>query len=343
VTFLVTGGTGFIGRRLVDHLLDRYGAGAVTCLVKPSTKPAEAAAVARYERLGVTLLRGDLLDTPVCAVPPPRVDVVFHLAANIDTDTPESEHRVNDRGTANLLDWLAPILPGCRVMYTSSVAVIDRTGPADGPMREDTVCTPRTPYGVTKLRGEEVLRQRAAAAGYTWTILRLPTVYGPGQKAGGLFDLLIEAARHGGLVGRINWPGRTSILYLDDAAAMLHALALRADAAGELFMVSSGEDCTLADIAAAAGDVVGRPPRPIRLPRAAWTAIRTIVWSRLVARAVPRAAQVTYWRLSLIVDDGFWCDSSKLRAIYREPVVPLGEGVRRTIGGAAPGPPTPRA
>src|SRR5262249_62096277 len=168
---------------------------------------------------------GDLDRTPVSATPPPEVDVVFHLAANIDTDTPESEHRVNDLGTGRLLDWLAPVLPGCRVVYTSSVAVIDRAGTADGPMREDTVCTPRTAYGATKLRGEAILRERTAAAASTWTIVRLPTVYGPGGKPGGMFDLLVTAARNRTLVSRLNWPGRTSILLLDGPGAMPRPLA----------------------------------------------------------------------------------------------------------------------
>jgi UDP-glucose 4-epimerase len=340
MTVIVTGGTGFIGRRLMAHLIERRGAESVTCLVKPSAKPSEAAAAAEFERLGVRLIAGDLDRSPVSDARPPAADVVFHLAANIDTDKPESEHRVNDLGTGRLLDWLEPVFrakaaagQACRIAYTSSVAVIDRAGRADGPMREDTVCTPRTAYGATKLRGEVVLRERAATAGCTWTIVRLPTVYGPGGKAGGMFDLLVSAARKRSLISRLNWPGRTSILFVDDAAAILYSLALMPEAAGKLYMVSSGEDCTVADIARAAGDLMGQPVRPIRLSQAFWSALRSVVWHPMVRALVPRSAQVTYWRLSLIVDDGFWCDPSKLRALYRKPLVPLREGLRRTIEG----------
>ncbi len=330
---LVTGSTGFIGRRLVGRLVERHGAASVTCLVRPPVKSAEATALASFEQLGISLLRGDLLAAPVSPTPAPRVDVVFHLAANIDTDAPESEHRVNDRGTANLVEWLAPVVAGCRIIYTSSVAVIDRTGPAEGPMREDTVFRPRTAYGMTKLRGEHILREHADFYRYTWTIVRLPTVYGPGEKTGGMFDVLIQAARDGSLVSRLNWPGRTSILYLDDAASILDTLALRADASNELFMVSSGENCTVADISRAACDLVGRPVRPIRLPPAVWRALRAIVWNPVVRRAVPRAVFLAYWRFSLIIDDGFWCDPAKLLALYNDPVVLMLEGLRRTIEG----------
>src|ERR1051325_9003777 len=131
---------------------------------------------------------------------PPAVDLVFHLGANIDTDTPEEEHRVNDIGTRNLLEWLGPSLRGARVVYTSSVAVHDRNGPAHGPITEDSPFVPRTPYGVTKLRGEAIIRELAPRLGFTWTIPRLPTVYGPGGKSGGMFDLLVSGVRSKGLI-----------------------------------------------------------------------------------------------------------------------------------------------
>ncbi|HEX9365718.1 MAG TPA: NAD-dependent epimerase/dehydratase family protein [Vicinamibacterales bacterium] len=330
---LVTGGTGFIGRRLMHHLIERFGAGAITCLIHGSDKPMERAAAAAYEAAGVTIVHGDLTHTPVSATPAPPVDLVFHLGANIDTDTPEHEHRVNDEGTANLLLWLGPGLKGCRIVYTSSIAVHDRNGLADGPLREDSPFTPRTAYGVTKLRGERILQEAAARREFTWTIPRLPTVYGPGGKAGGMFDLLIAGVRTGGLISRINWPGRSSVIFVDDVAAILTDLALQPSAANEIYCLSSGEDLTLGDIAREAGALVGRPPRPIRLPSAAWAVIRRVAWSPVVRALVPRRAHVTYWRLTLVVDDGFWYDARKFLAQNTRPLVQIREGLQRTIAG----------
>src|SRR5260221_6246644 len=228
---LVPGGPGFIGRRLMHPLIGRFGAGAIPCLIHGSDKPMERAAAAGYEASGVTIVHGDLTHTPVSATPAPPVGLVFHLGANIDTDTPEHEHRVNDEGTANLLLWLGPGLKGCRIVYTSSIAVHDRNGLADGPLREDSPFTPRTAYGVTKLRGERILQEAAARREFTWTIPRLPTVYGPGGKAGGMFDLLIAGVRTGGLISRINWPGRSSVIFVDDVAANPTELAPQASGA----------------------------------------------------------------------------------------------------------------
>src|SRR6185436_19463654 len=182
MTFLVTGATGFIGRRLVRRLLATGDAASIICFVKSPDTPLEAEALAWYRSIGLRLLEGNLVDRPVCAEAPPRVDVVFHLAANIDTDAAEAELLVNHAGTRHLLDWLAPVSRGARIVYASSVAVHDRDAPPTGPIDENSPLVPRTLYGKTKLQGETILRERAAVDGYTWTIVRLPTVYGPGQK-----------------------------------------------------------------------------------------------------------------------------------------------------------------
>src|SRR5262249_27451398 len=187
---LVTGGTGFIGRRLVTHLLAVYPAGDITCLVKTTSKSRESEAMASFRAAGIRLIEGDLTNPFVSAVAAPRVDLVFHLAANIDTAATGAELDVNDVGTEHLLAWLGNNCRGARILYASSIAVHDRRGLAhDRPLTETSPFQPRTEYGETKLRGERVLMSEALSRGYSYTILRLATVYGPDPKHGGLFDL----------------------------------------------------------------------------------------------------------------------------------------------------------
>lgn len=312
-------------------LVARYGTAAVSCLVQPSSKPTEAQALADLRRTGIHVIEGDLMDPAVSAEPPPRISAVFHLAANIDTDAPEAELRVNDLGTERLLTWLGGGLRGLRIVYASSVAVTDRNGPARGPIDESTVCVPRTAYGVTKLRGEQILKDRAARDGYSYTILRLPTVYGPGGKPGGMFDRLMTLAGKGALLGRLNWPGKTSVIYVDDVAAIMLDLALRPEAANELYCVASDESPTVGEIAQRVGKIIDHPVRPIDPPGWVWSALRRLVWSRAASALMPPFARVSYWRFSLIVDDGFWFDTRKLRRVYRGPLIELDEGLRRTM------------
>jgi len=330
MTALVTGATGFIGRRLMRRLA-RDGAGSVICLVKAPANRLEADALAAFRAQGLRLIEGDLLRSPVAAEPPPEVDVVFHLAANIDTDAAERDLRVNHEGVSRLLDWLRPRSPNLRMLYASSVAVHDRDRHPDGPIREDSPFVPRTAYGRTKLEGEAIIRERSSRDGFSWTILRLPTVYGPGQKADGLFDRMMAMARTGALLGRIDWPGRSSIIHVDDAAEVMIELAARRETAGEIYCVASDESLTVGEIARCVGEAVGRPVRPLRIPAPVLALARRAVWSRTLRVSLPRSAQLPFWRLSLIVSDGFWFDTAKLRRVYRKPIRNLREGLRDTI------------
>jgi len=328
VRALVTGGTGFIGRRLVRLLLSQFGSDAVTCLVKEPVTPLEREARDSFRARGVRLIDGDLLGRPVSREAAPDVDVIFHLAANIDTDAPEEALRVNHEGTDRLLEWLAPISRGRRIVYASSVAVHDRVAQPTGPITENSPFTPRTAYGRTKLQGEVILRERAARDGYSWTVLRLPTVYGPGQKPGGLFDQLMTRAATGSVIGRLDWPGRTSIIHVDDVGAAMIDLAGEPIAAGEVYCLASDESLTVGELARRIGAATGHPVRPVAIPAVALGVARGLVWNRAMRAAVPSVGRLAFWRLSLIVSDGFWFDTTKFRRVYTKPLKTLEEGLR---------------
>ena len=328
---LVTGATGFIGRRVVRRLIELDGPDAVVCLVKAPATALEAEALDGFRARGVRLIHGDLLNQPISASAPPPIDRVFHLAANIDTDATDRDLAVNHTGTRNLLDWVAPVAQGIRIVYASSVAVHDRDRAPSGPIDESSPLVPRTPYGRTKLWGETILREGAAAGGYSWTILRLPTVYGPGQKPGGLFDKMIELASGGGLLGRIDWPGRTSIIHVDDVAAAMIELSMRPEAAGEIFCVASDESLTVGEIARTVARSIGRDVRSMAIPSPLLGMTRALAWSRRVAALLPRAARLPFWRLSLIVSDGFWFNTTKFRRVYRGSLRPLERGLEDVV------------
>jgi nucleoside-diphosphate-sugar epimerase len=333
VRFLVTGATGFIGRRLVAEMLRRHESRSIACFVHEVREPLarERDAASALESAGVHIIRGDLTRDTVSNECAPSPDVVYHLAANIDTYAREDESRVIDAGTANLLRWIGERLRGTRVVYASSVAVCDRAGRSDGPLNEDSPSHPRTVYGRTKLRGESIIREASSRLGFTYTILRLPTVYGPGQKRDGMFDLLMRYAAQGAWLGRINWPGRTSILHVDDAARLMVELAGRQEAADQTFCAASDEHLTVGEIARRIGSLTGHPVMPIDLPAALWAVVRWIAWNRAIAAVMPRSAKVAHWRLGLIADDGFWQSADKLRRIYPGPLTTLDEGMATIV------------
>ena len=313
---LVVGGSGFIGRHLVARLVAAHGPAAVTCLVEPPTRRDYPIRI-KLRSLGVKLIDGDLCNPAVSRVAAPRVDAVLHLAANIETGADESDLRVNDVGTRHLLNWLAPVSAGIRFVYTSSVAVLDRDGPARGALSETSPCHPRTAYGRTKLRAEEILTASAAIGGYSFTIVRLGTVFGPGAKYGGLFESLIRLTAQGALRVRINWPGRVSVMHVDDVVRLLEALAVDPRAANQVFCAANPDAPTVGELAARIGELRGRPVRIVRVPNWVWASVRRIAWHPLVQFTGAAIAPQLFWRFTLIIDHGFWLDTTKLQSLWR--------------------------
>jgi nucleoside-diphosphate-sugar epimerase len=130
----------------------------------------------------------------------------------------------------------------------------------------------------------------------------------------------------GALLGRIDWPGRTSVIHVDDVVAVMIELSLRADASGEVYCIAS-ESPTVAELSERIAKVMKRPRSPISIPGPALGLLRWLVWNKAADRFIPVAARLAFWRLSLIVSDGFWFDTTKFRRAYDKPLRTLEEGL----------------
>ena len=112
---LVTGGTGFIGRRVIEALLARE-----PCVsVRSFSLPGESAPAAWGSR--VELLRGDVADAAAVSQAMRGVRTVIHLAALLGAGGYEEHRRITVEGTRHLLE--AALAEAARVVVVSSVAV----------------------------------------------------------------------------------------------------------------------------------------------------------------------------------------------------------------------------
>src|SRR3954447_25220666 len=190
---MVTGGAGFIGSHLVDALLERGD--EVHAVDDLSTGSREnLASAATLHELDI---RDEALEQLAGRAPP---EVVFHLAAQADVGTsverPTFDAEVNVVGTVRVLE--AARAAGARVVFASSGGAI--YGECKRPAREDDDLQPLSPYGASKLAGEEYLATWNRLHGASHVACRLANVYGPRQLAsleGGVVAIFLARLRDG--------------------------------------------------------------------------------------------------------------------------------------------------
>lgn len=327
---LVTGAAGFVGFSLSQHLAREYGPASVVAAVGPSRSPEEMSRRAALEALGIRTMEIDLAQKNVFLEDPPSFDVLFHLAAYTKPEQKSPAVRANDQGTQNLLLSLNRRLRDARVLYTSTIAVEsrrDRCVPTSEATLSASACFPRTEYGRSKLRGEVIVKERADQLGYTYTILRLPTVYGRGARRTGMFGLLPALLQREAWISRVNWPGQIGLMHVDDVAWLLTSSACHPAAANHAFLVNSGEDPTLGEIAAHIAGILGLSRRPIDLPPGLLALFRHILRPWWIWKHAPHPLMIAVWRASFILD-GLTCDGSDLTSLLGAKYRPWREAMR---------------
>jgi nucleoside-diphosphate-sugar epimerase len=329
---LVTGASGFIGRRLVMELARRGHETA--CLVRPTSKTAP------LRDLPVEFVLGDLGNAASLVHAVKGRDHIFHLAGVIQAVGGPAFETANAMGTRNLVDACLQAAPGVkRFVFVSSIAA---AGPSpDGKaLTEDDEPSPVSAYGRSKLAAEHIVL--AAKDKLPVTIVRPPNVLGPGSK---------EIERALGLLRKRLVPAlgddrpRTSLVDVDDLVEVLLLAAENPRSAGQIYFVTDGRAYAWPEITAAVAEELGVKRFTVKVPfavqmlaaRLAETAARLGRRPPLLTREIVRAAR-----------DHFWIyDGSKIeRELGFHPRYGMRESVRRAVdavraggsGGAGQGP-----
>ena len=257
-TTLVTGATGFIGRRLVQTLGERGR--KVRALVRSATSA---------NLPNVELAIGDITQPTSLTAAMRGIDTVFHLAARIGDWGPEREFvAINVDGTRNVLRAAAE--QGVRrVVVVSSIVVYGDQLTRPGVIDESTPVMPGVgAYARSKVAVEEMIRANPSPQ---VTIVRPGNVYGPGSAL--WVDELVQLLRRGVAMWLGDGNGDASLAYVDNVIDVM----IRADenevAAGRIYNALDGHGVTwreyLTFLAEAAG---AKPPRKSISPRLAHAA-----------------------------------------------------------------------
>ncbi|MDG5760922.1 NAD-dependent epimerase/dehydratase family protein [Natronococcus sp. A-GB1] len=224
-TAAVTGATGFLGTHLCDHL--RAEGWDVRGLSRPGSDRGVP---------GVDWYVGDLFEQGTLEALVDGSDAVFHLAgASLWSADPETVHRVNREGTANLLDACAATDAG-RVVFTSTSGTRRPNG-TDPVADEDDVAEPIGAYQASKAQAERLVDRYAEDSGDAVTA-HPTSIFGPGDRnfTAQLLTMGLERTMPAYL------PGGLSIVGVDDVVAGLVAAAERGES-GEHYILG-GENLT---------------------------------------------------------------------------------------------------
>jgi nucleoside-diphosphate-sugar epimerase len=173
---VITGGCGFLGRRMAIRMLDEgCGLGRVDELVL-FDNAAPALPLPADNRL--KLVTGDIADrATVNRLIAPGTDAVFHLAAIVSGEAEANTdlgYRVNLDGTRAVLDACCALGTCPRLVFASSLAVYG--GALPPAVGDDTALNPQTSYGTHKALGELLVNDYSRKGFVDGRALRLPTV-----------------------------------------------------------------------------------------------------------------------------------------------------------------------
>ncbi len=286
-TILVTGGSGFIGGRLIERLVrdgDRVRAVARS---QPSAE--------RVEALGAEPVHSDLTDREALLEGAEGCELAFHAAAKVEDWGPWKEFlRDNVEGTRNVLEAcesagvrrLVHVGTEAALIAGDPLIEVDETAP----LRPDS----KAPYPRSKAMAEQLV-MGASREGFETVVLRPRFVWGAGDST--LLPGILELVHS----GRFSWIGggrhRTDITHVDN---VVHGLMLAAEKgrAGEAYFVTDGAPVVFREFVSELIRTQGvePPERSIPTPVAgALAAVGETAWRALPLRGSPPLSRFDYW------------------------------------------------
>ena len=269
---LITGGTGFLGSRIVKALVKKSHKVTILTRLKDT----------RLERIGAKFVLGSVLDMDEVASAVKGKDIVYHLAANLDESNPDM-YSTNVIGTQNVVDACKKYKVK-RMIFSSSIGVLGYT---NKPATEKMQYNPSTGYEKSKTDAEKIVRKGKVP----FTIMRTTIILGPNR----FWKQIIRAAeKKYPLIGSGNnfW----HIVYVDDAVQAL-VLALGKKAENQIYNIANSDPHTYKETYFAICDAmeIARPKKHVPI----WIANIAALMHETKCRLTGKRPNVTKMRASI--------------------------------------------
>jgi nucleoside-diphosphate-sugar epimerase len=285
-TFLVTGGSGFLGRALINRLV-RLPECSVIAPLRTLSAPLTAGVC--------SLPLGNLDGTNDWKAALTDVDVVVHAAARVHVmnevavDPLAAFREVNVEATLNLARQAAACAVK-RFIYISSIKVNgERTEPGAA-YRADDAPDPIDPYGISKLEAEQGLMALSATTGMEVVIIRPVLVYGPGVKAN--FLSMMRWLYRGVPLPFGAVDNRRSLVAVDNLVDLIVTCFDHPAAANQVFLASDGEDVSTTQLLRKLAAALGKPARLLPVSARLMGGVAALLGKRALADRILGSLQV---------------------------------------------------
>ena len=251
---LVTGATGFLGRRLC-MTLKKEPRMKLTAVVRRKRTVSQVNSVIEMPFIDSVSDWANALTIQ---------DVVIHTAARVHimrdsvTDPLSEYRRVNVDGTINLARQSAAAGVK-RFVFISSIKVNgEQTAPGQA-FQPENEARPIGSYGISKWEAEQGLQKIAKETSMEVVIIRPPLIYGPGVK--GNFANLIKLVRKGLPLPLGAIHNRRSMIALDNLVDLIITCIDHPNASNQVFLASDGQDLSTTELLQGLAQAMGKPSR----------------------------------------------------------------------------------
>ncbi|MGC9333280.1 MAG: GDP-mannose 4,6-dehydratase [Anaerolineae bacterium] len=249
---LITGISGFVGSHLAEYLLDNTDWEVAGTVFGPYASIADLCG--RLELYPAELSR---LDVVTFILEQARPDVIFHLAAqplvSASRRDPWGTLETNIRMQLNVLEGVAQVNPGCRVLVVGSSEEYGLIDPKDLPIDEGTPLRPLSAYAISKVAQDLLGLQYHLTHGLHAVRVRPFNHIGPGQRLGFVapdFASQIAAAEVGlgpPIIQVGNLAARRDFSDVRDVVRA-YVLLITAGEPGQVYNAGSGESHAIQEV-----------------------------------------------------------------------------------------------